>query len=178
MRSSSAGLALVLAAAAIVAHASSAPDGMRCRAGVHADATSELRRAVERSPLYRVLAATSPVVACDAEQAGTRTLLAYRFRDGASLRVERDAAVESTRQEARVGTKFRARPLAVLKRAERTAFAPGGCGIDWRAPVTQAPQERPQARVTAYRGDVCNCQARIERDERGRVQSLALESAC
>ncbi|MGE5171704.1 MAG: hypothetical protein ACM3JC_15180 [Rudaea sp.] len=181
MRSSRLALALALvvaAAAAILAHAASAADGMRCRAGGQAAATNELRRAVERSPLYRVLAATSPVVGCEAEQADTRTILAYRFRDGASLRVERDAATESTRQEARVGSTFRARPVAVLKRAERAAFGAGGCGIDWRAPATQAPGEPPQARVTVYRGDVCNCQARVGRDERGRVQTLALVSAC
>jgi hypothetical protein len=101
-----------------------------------------------------------------------RTVLAWRFRDGAALRVERDAAIEYANQQARVGKSFRGDPIAVLKRAERTAFGKGGCGIDWRRPASAA------AGTSVFRGAACNCEARIGRDARGRVQTLALRSAC
>ncbi len=137
-----------------------------------ANAAAELRRAVERGALYRFLAATSPAVSCNVEQADGRTALVWHFRDGASLRAERDAAIEYTTQEVRVGKEFRGNGIAVLKRTERSAFGRQGCGIDWRRPTSAS------GRATAFSGDVCHCEARIGRDELGRVQTLAFRSAC
>jgi len=99
-------------------------------------------------------------------------VLAWRFHDGALLRVERDAAIEYTNQDARVGSSFRANAVAVLERVERAAFGKGGCGIDWRRPLDAS------AHATRFAGHVCNCEARIGRDERGRVRTLAFRSAC
>jgi hypothetical protein len=167
---------LAFAGTASVALASS-PTNMRCAAGApSADPASELQCTVARSALYRALVATSPLVACDAAKSGARVQIACRFRDGASLRVEREAAIEYTNQEARVGPAFRANPVAVLRRAERGAFGKRGCGIDWRRPAP--PAHGALERATVFSGDVCNCQARIERDERARVQTLAFRSAC
>jgi hypothetical protein len=169
---------LALGAACTVPCALAAVPAVRCAARADfpnagaANAAGELRRAVERGALYRALAASSPAVSCEVEQADGRTVLAWRFRDGASLRVERDAAIEYANQQARIGKSFRGNPMAVLKRAERTAFGKGGCGIDWRRPASAA------ADTSVFRGAVCNCEARIGRDARGRVQTLALRSTC
>jgi hypothetical protein len=140
-----------------------------------AEAAAELQHAVERGPLYRVLAASSPVVSCEAEQVDARTVLAWRFRDGATLRVERDTAIEYTNQEARVGSSFSGSAKGVLARAERAAFGKAGCGIDWRVP-TRADATRRN--LSEFVGNVCNCEARIGRDARGRVQTLAFRTAC
>jgi len=169
---------LVLGAACTTQCALAAVPAVRCAARADfpnagaANAVGELRRAVERGALYRALAASSPAVSCEVEEADGRTVLAWRFRDGASLRVERDAAIEYAHQEARVGRSFRGNGIAVLKRAERAAFGTGGCGIDWRRPASAT------ARTSVFSGDVCNCEARIGRDEAGRVQTLAFRGAC
>jgi hypothetical protein len=143
-----------------------------------ASAATELRRVVERSPLYRTLVAAAAVQACDVRQSGDRIAVVYAFRDGASLRVERAAAVEYTSQEARVGRFFRGNAMAVLERVERAAFGKERCGIDWRASAREPVPDRPRARLDVFTGVMCNCQARIGRDERGRVETLAFRSAC
>lgn len=169
--------ALVLTSVTAIAFSSNAIADTRCRT-VGGDAENEVQRAVEQAPLYRALAAASPLVTCIVEQVTGRTSLAYRFSDSGSLRVERDAASEYMNQEAHVGRDFRERALEVLKRAEFDAFRPAGCGIDWRRASTERQLERPSVKVSVYRGDICNCQARIVRDERGYVETLALRSAC
>lgn len=175
MRSSSlAGGALF--AVAVAANASNGA-GVHC-SGAAGSAVDALLRTVERSALYRALAATAPLVACEAVQAGERTTLAFRFGDGGSLRVERENAVEYTSQEARVGTLFRADPVAVLEDAERSAFGPAGCGIDWHGSSSRTGGERSGARVSVFPGGLCNCQARIARDAHGDPETLALRSAC
>ena len=181
MRSSSRAVAtvmLVLGAACTMPSALAAVPAVRCVARAEfpnagaANAAGELRRAVERGALYRAMAASSPPVSCQVEQADARTVLAWRFRDGATLRVEREAAIEYTNQEARVGSSFRANGKRILARTERAAFGKGGCGIDWRRPASAA------AHMSVFSGDVCNCEARIGHDARGRVRTLAFRSAC
>ncbi len=181
MRSSSRAVAtvmLVLGAACTMPSALAAVPAVRCVARAEfpnagaANAAGELRRAVERGALYRAMAAASPPVSCQVEQADARTVLAWRFRDGATLRVEREAAIEYTNQEARVGSSFRANGKRILARTERAAFGKGGCGIDWRRPASAA------AHMCGFSGGVWNCGARIGHDARGRVRTLAFRCAC
>jgi hypothetical protein len=167
-----------LALLALTACASGAPGASAPCKGAAGNAVDELRSLVERGPFYRALGASSSVVACGAEQTGGRTRLFYRFRDGGSLRFERDAAVEYANQEARPGGSFHVDAAAVMARAERATFGGRGCGIDWRRPSPQKQAERPRARITVFHGDVCNCQARIAHDERGDLEMLALRSVC
>jgi hypothetical protein len=68
--------------------------------------------------------------------------------------------------------------VALLRRAEHAAFGRDGCGIDWRAPAAETAPEQPDARSDVFRGDVCNCQARIGRDARGRTRTLGFSSTC
>jgi hypothetical protein len=169
---------LVFGAACTTPRALAAVPAVRCVARADfpnagaANAAGELRRAVERGALYRAMAASSPPVSCLVEQADARTVLAWRFRDGATLRVEREAAIEYTNQEARVGSSFSGNGKRILERTERAVFGEAGCGIDWRRPASAAAHE------SVFSGDVCNCEARIGRDARGRVRALAFRSAC
>lgn len=145
----------------------------------NADTLLALRRSVETGPLYAAAAAASGVVAaCHVRHDSGVTALDYRFGDGATLHVERDARIEYTEQKARLALPLRESAVDILVRAEQAVFGIAGCGIDWRRPETQAADGNPGAIDMVFRGDVCNCQARVRRDAAGRVVGLALRSAC
>lgn len=105
-------------------------------------------------------------------------MLEYQFGNGATLHVERDARSEYTDMEAGLASPPPEPVVDILMRAERAAFGTAGCGIDWAHPETQAADAKPGMAESVYRGDTCNCQARIRRDATGRVVALALRSAC
>ena len=141
-------------------------------------AVAELRRSVEAGPLYVLLAATAPLASCRISGESTVLTLDYQFRDGGSLRAERDSSIEFSSQDVRFGSPWSEDPVAALTRAERAAFAPDGCGIDWRKAAQQSASDDANGTEDVYRGDVCNCQARVRRDAAGRVTGLVLRSAC
>lgn len=68
--------------------------------------------------------------------------------------------------------------MPILVRAECTAFGVNGCGINWQQTETLPVRDDTSTTETIFRGDVCNCQARIRRDNAGHVVGLALRSAC
>lgn len=144
----------------------------------NAETTDGLRRAVEMGPLYTVLASQSGVASCRVSNDSSEVTLEYTFRNGGSLEARRDPRIEYNNQEARFAVPPQEDPVAVLTRAERLAFTPDGCGIDWRAPETQPAGDDPGATETIYRGDLCNCQARVRKDTAGRVTRLLWRSAC
>jgi hypothetical protein len=143
-----------------------------------AEAARSLRTTIEGGPLYRAAAADSEVAACRVTSESGAITLEYSFRDGGSMRVRRDARIEYTSQEVRLTRPLEEMPVAILARAEESAFAGGGCGIDWRSPERAPAADDPTSTETIYRGDVCNCQARVRADASGRVIGLILRSAC
>ncbi len=130
-----------------------------------------LRAAVEQGPLFAAVAA-GRVPTCSASNDGSQWQLDYRFADDATLRVTRDTAIDYTDVTARMRLPLASDPRAVLQRAERASFAPDGCGIDWKTPAESS------ATTQVWRGDVCHCQARVQRDPAGGVIGLVLRSAC
>jgi hypothetical protein len=138
-----------------------------------------LRRSVETGPLYAAAADASGVAPmCRVHHDPDRTVLEYRFRDGAALRMERDARIEYTSQEAWLVRHLPEPAANVLTRAERAAFGVAGCGIDWQHPETRPADGNTGATDTIFRGTACNCQARVRRNVDGRVAELALRSTC
>lgn len=134
---------------------------------------------VERGPLYAAATTTSPVVACDFRwEVDGQITLTYRLRDGGSLRALRNPAIEYTEQTARFSLPVADNPLALLARAERAAFGDSGCGINWQQADIQPADDERGVTETVYRGEACNCQARVRRDAAGRVRGLLLRSAC
>jgi len=142
------------------------------------DAVATLRRTVERGPLYAVSAARIGVKACRVNQESAELTLEYTFRDGGSLRVTHQPRIEYTDQEVRFATAFADDPVNVLTLVERAAFGEQGCGIAWRDARTQPAEGDPSSRETIYRGDVCNCQARVRTTPAGRVTGLLFRTAC
>jgi hypothetical protein len=142
------------------------------------EALTELLKTIESAPLYATLLSITPLRTCRVTEHSARIVLDYTFADGSVLHVERDSRIEYTLQEARFATPVSLDALEVLTRAERTAFGAQGCGIDWLRPEMQAAKENATVRDTVYRGDTCNCQARVRTAASGRVVGLIFRSAC
>lgn len=137
-----------------------------------------LRRSVENGPLFTIPAAAAGVASCHVRHDSSVIELEYRFKDGGWLHVKRDARIEYSEQEARFALSPKEDPMAILAAVERGAFGPNGCGIDWRQSETQPAADDISASESVFRGDVCNCQARIRRGSTGNVIGLTLRSAC
>jgi hypothetical protein len=143
-----------------------------------AEGLAALRRAVETAPLYSSLAAKAAVASCRVSAASSKITIEYTFRDGGSLRATRDSSIEYSDQEARFASPPADDPVDVLTRVERAAFSADGCGIRWREPESQPAGDDSKSTETIYRGDVCNCQARVRTDAASRVVALTFRSAC
>jgi hypothetical protein len=140
-------------------------------------AVDAFRRAVEANPVF-VTGATAGVDSCQmAVDAGVISL-DYRFRGNGWLRAKHDPRIEYMDIETRFGIPLAQDPLPILTRAERAAFGDSGCGIDWKAGESHPVADDPGASEIIYRGDSCNCQARVRRDPAGRIVALILRSAC
>lgn len=138
-----------------------------------------LRQSVEDGPLYATLAMKGALAACRVSSKSSAVTVEYAFRDGGSLRVTHDPRIEYNNQEARFASPPTEDPAVVLQRVERAAFdGNSGCGIDWQAQEAETANDDAAATVTVYRGDVCNCQARVRRTASGRVIGLVLRSTC
>jgi hypothetical protein len=142
------------------------------------DSLAAFQRAVEASPLFTVPASRSAVASCRVGVESGVASVEYQFGDGGWLRAKQDARIESTDVEVRAGIPSSENPLSILARAERAAFGDNGCGIDWKEKETHRAEDDPRAVEAIYRGDTCNCQARIRSDAAGRIIGLTLRSAC
>jgi len=139
---------------------------------------SALRSTVEKGPLYTILTTTAPVASCRIGLDSSGIALEYTFGNGSSLNVKRDARIEYNNQEVRLASPLAEDAVAVLTRVEQSAFGPGGCDIDWGKAETQPAGNTSGSTETIYRGDTCNCQARVRKDPAGRVVGLVFRSAC
>jgi hypothetical protein len=147
-------------------------------ANVAAAAANEIRKPVEAGPLFAALATRSPVRSCTARGESGKIVLDYAAADDSRLHVERDASIEYSLHELRFAT---AQPLdarELLTRVERDMFGDDGCGIDWSRGEASPPADASGMAETSYRGDVCNCQARVRADSSGRVLAVSIRSTC
>lgn len=106
-----------------------------------------------------------------------RTNLTYTFRQGAQLIARTDPAAELSEQRVESIHIDTAKAIALLKRAELDAYRPDGCGISWTSGEEESAPGGPGRREIVYRGDTCNCQARLTYSGND-VVILVLRSAC
>lgn len=137
-----------------------------------------LRRSVEGGALQRVAALPGPATCLGQVDAEGAIHLDYRYADGSALQVRRQSRIESTDFNLRLGQPPAGPVQDILAELERTAFGATGCGIDWQRATAEPAADGSRGVDTVYRGDVCNCQARVRRDDQGRVVLLAMRSAC
>lgn len=151
-------------------------------AGLQGDAhrteLEALRRSVEEGALQRVAALRGPATCLGHVDAQGAIHLDYRYADGSTLQVVRQSRIESTDFNFRLGQPSAGPVQAILVELERMAFGAAGCGIDWQRSTAEPAADGSRRADTVYRGDVCNCQARVRRDDQGRVVVLGLRSAC
>lgn len=138
-----------------------------------------LRRTVESGSLYATLKGQAQLRACTVRTDGGRLDLEYTFGDQSWLHVSHDASIEYDSQEARFAVSPAGDPLAILGRVERESQGADGCGIDWHQPPDKTPaRDDPSLSDEIFRGDSCNCQARVRRDGTTRVVGLLFRTAC
>ncbi|MCI0666813.1 MAG: hypothetical protein L0Y43_02010 [Methylococcaceae bacterium] len=144
-----------------------------------ATTAAALRRNYETSPLYTIPASAKGLAECRIHyQPDGVIALEYLFRDGDWPHVRRDASIEYTELDARFTLNSNERPEAILAHAERAVFGAEGCGMDWRQPETRPADEDPGLTEAIFRGEVCNCQARLRRNKDNPVVWFNLRSAC
>ena len=148
--------------------------------GAPADAKllASLRHTVETGPVYALMVRKAGLTSCRIGNESGRLELDYRFLDGGSLRVRHDPSIEYDDLEARFASPLAEAAIALLTRVEQASFGATGCGIDWRQAETRPAGDDPKATESIYRGDTCNCQARVRSDAAGRVTGLVFRSAC
>lgn len=137
--------------------------------------TIELRRSIESEKLFSI-PASAGLTSCTVKYDGDATQIDYLFKAGGSLTVKRDMSIEYSEQSAQFALEPSADIIAVLQDAENHAFGPQGCGIDWQHGGKEAAESDAAATDTVFRGNTCNCQARMRRMS-GKVW-LVLRSAC
>lgn len=111
---------------------------------------------------------------CTVDVQEERTTLTYAFRLGALLTATTDPKIEFSEQTVKQIHLDTASAIALLRRAEKNAYQPGGCGISWKNAEEESDGDR---REVVYRGDNCNCQARLIYQGKY-VSALVLRSAC
>ena len=146
-------------------------------AGDLSGASEELRRdfdgvkqRIEADPLFQaVVRAHGPARKCTRRGEEGALRLSYQFAKGGAFEASIDPQAESERHTATL--KLSAREAReVLRQAEHAQFGAQGCGIQWDKPEEEPPE-------TVFRGDTCNCQARLATLPSGSVR-LVLSSAC
>ena len=138
-----------------------------------------LKQAIETSPFYKIPLDIKGLPSCALRfYPDGEIVLEYHFLDGNWLQVKRNARIEYTEQNVRLNLVLPEQPETILAHAEQSAFGPNGCGIDWQQSETQLAKDDRNVTETVFRGDVCNCQARIRRNAYGHVVGFLLRSAC
>ena len=118
----------------------------------------EFKRSVESSPLARRL---GRAVSCEARADGGAIQLTYASSTGATLVAHRDPALESTEQRLSERGLTKEAAVTLLRRTERWAFGDKGCAIAWTKPPEDVAATGRGRRELVYRGEDCNCQARL-----------------
>jgi hypothetical protein len=108
---------------------------------------------------------------------GDTIALSYVFRHHARLSARTNPTIEYSQQRAELRGLSREDSIALLKKAEAASYGQDGCGINWTHSEDEATDDPPKSHATVFRGDSCNCQARIVYLGTS-VVGLVLSSSC
>jgi hypothetical protein len=149
---------------------------LECEGAQSAEAA--LRRQVEASPFFALLVERLGLPKhCVRDVVAGAARLTYEFGADGRLEVRSDPRIELSHQRLSLGTLSEKEALAVLQKTEAVAFGRGGCGISWTsAPAHEGAGGSPE-RQMVYRGDVCNCQARLVYRQ-ARLAQIEFRTAC
>ncbi len=153
--------------------------------GSLSQASAELQNAypsfqhrIEEGPLYQALQEhRGPPRGCVRSVQADGLRLAYKFSKSGALVARIDPRIEFSEQRVNLKGLDEAQAKSLLQAAETNTFGTTGCGIAWDQPVTEKRGTFGGSREVVYRGDACNCQARVAYDG-AKVIGLLLRSAC
>jgi hypothetical protein len=121
----------------------------------------QFQRRVESGAFYRaVIRQVGKAKSCRMKLVDADTTVRYTFDGNAGLEAEIDPSIEYSEQRLQLGGTNEKTAVTLLKEEELDSFGHSGCGIRWSHPARE-PSEAPGAVEVIYRGDVCNCQARL-----------------
>jgi hypothetical protein len=150
-------------------------------AGFPATGEPEVRKLEEHlraGPFYKELRREfGKPLSCGLEFGDQRVGLTYAFRGSVQLSAEIDRGVESSEERVEIPRMEMTKAIALLKAAEKYAYGRSGCGIMWDHPEEESSDGPPGSREAVYRGEDCNCQARVT-SRNHYALSLVLKSAC
>jgi len=109
------------------------------------------------------------------EDAGIR--LSYVFGENARLDARANPGIEFSEQNMQLQGIKENSAVSLLKQTEKDSFGGDRCGIKWDHPIEDSSNGQPRSRDIVYRGDLCNCQARVIHMG-NRVVALVFRSAC
>jgi hypothetical protein len=139
---------------------------------------AEFRQRVEASSFYSaVVQQAGKAQSCRIELAAQNISISYKFRGNASLEATIDPSIEYSNQRLQLGGISSKKAVALLKEEEADSFGHSGCGIRWNHPARQSSGAGGGLVEVVYRGDICNCQARVVYDGNS-VVALVLSSTC
>ena len=137
-----------------------------------------LRHRIEAGPLYHALEQRlGPPRSCARSVQAGALRLAYEFPRNGTLVAQIDPRIELSEQRVYLQGLEDAEAKSLLQAAETNAFGATGCGLNWEQPITEEPGSFGGSSETVYRGDACNCQARVVYDGE-KVIGLVIRSAC
>lgn len=137
-----------------------------------------IRQRIEGGPLYKsVVERAGAPNRCVHAIRGGALRLTYAFPKRAIIDAQIDPRIELSGERADMPGLAESDAITLLQAAEKYAYGAKGCGIDWQKPEIEVPGTFGSARETVYRGDVCNCQARILQDGTG-IIAVLIRSAC
>jgi hypothetical protein len=140
-----------------------------------AQAWPELTRAAERSAFFRwAVKRFGAPSACQATVNDGAVVLSYTFARAVRFTATASPASESSVQRLELPDRAGIEAKTLLRHQEKASVGQDGCGIEWSKPQQSAGAV---GAVTSFVGDVCNCQARIERSGT-RIRVLEFRSAC
>lgn len=136
------------------------------------------KRQVEAGPFYRLLTARlgSPKLCLRDVTAGALRLV-YEFRDGGRLEARTDPRIGLSDQRLALHGLSQGDARTVLQETERDAFGQDGCGIPWTSSPARDRSDGSDTAELVYRGDLCNCQARMVYRQ-SRLVRLVFRTAC
>ena len=140
-------------------------------------AARELLQQTEAGAFYKELALRfGRPVSCTiaSDEIGIR--LSYVFRDNGRLEARINPSIEFAEQRMQLLGITAERALELLKAAESGSFGREGCGIQWSRGADES-SDGQDSREIVYRGDICNCQARVTYQGQS-VIGLTLRSTC
>ena len=103
--------------------------------------------------------------------------ITYEFPHNGTLVAQTDPRIEFSEQRVSMQGLDEDEARSLLRAAEANAFGATGCGLDWEHHITEEPGTFGGSQEVVYRGDACNCQARVLYDDE-KVIGLVLRSTC